>query len=326
MRKQTQNKAVKTAKRVIVQGYHHRETYELNYAVQGFAQNKYFTSDRTKKLDEHFQLEDLTPLKGYGLEIEVECSRINNAEALAFTLENVAFQYVAKDLFKYQRDGSLNGLSSSVEAITQVMTKEFLRNQYPAFKYAYDVFKLYGIEATANCGMHCNMSLGLFGTTAATIQEALRKFVYFINKNYQLSCSLVKRDPERAYYCSQMDDWDNKNYAKQFDFSTTNEDESNHGICFNYYHFNSGRVELRLVGGQKTYAAFRNTLETIFHLVEAVKRCSWSEIDDMKKVFKGCNKYVLSRLEDCMNNGTLSRDDYNSIASNIDTSIDFGNY
>ena len=66
-------------------------------------------------------------------------------------------------------------------------------------------------------------------------------------------------------------------------------------------------------------------MEVIFHLVDAVKRLSWKDMDDIEKVFEGCNKYVLKRLKDCVTNRTMTQAQYNAIEANSDTETDFGN-
>ena len=327
MRKETKTQTHKAVQSSVATGYHAGSySTDVNYAFLGFTENLYFTSDRTKKLDANFKLEDGSPLKGYGLEIELESSKICDDNALAFTLKHLAFQQLPQNLFKFQHDGSLGG-QSSTEAITQVMTKEFVRNNYGGFKYMFEIFKVFGVSATrtGNCGMHCNMSVGLFGKDAAKQKEAIMKFIYFINSNYRLSCDLVKRKAERTGFCAQMSQFANKEYCKAFDLSSTSEFQSNHHVCFNYAHFNTGRIELRLVGGQADYFAFRNTMEVIFQLVDAVKRLSWKDMDNLEKVFEGCNKYVMKRLMDCVANNTMSQAQYDAILAKSDTETDFGN-
>lgn len=329
MRKETKKQTQKTVSANVATSYHAGGwSSSTNYAFLGFAENLYFTSDRTKKLDANFQLEDRSPLKGYGLEIELESTKVSDDNALAFTLKNLAFQQLPANLFKFQHDGSL-GVSggSSIESITQVMTKEFVRNNYGGFRYMYEIFKIYGVSATrsGNCGMHCNMSVGLFGKDAKKQNEAIMKFVYFVNKNYRLACDLVKRSADRTHYCSQMSQFTTAANCKAFDLSQTSERQSNHGVCFNLAHFNTGRVELRLVGGQSDYFAFRNTMEVIFHLVDAVKRLSWKDMDNLEKVFEGCNKYVLKRLMDCVANHTMTQAQFDAIKAASDTETDFGN-
>ncbi len=337
MRKETKAKARKTVSTSVEQSYHagSYSAPNVNYAFRGFDKNLYFTSDRTKVLDENFRLADNSPLKGYGLEIEVESNTITSSNTLAFTLKEVAFKNLPVGLFKFQHDASLSGGSSSTEAITQVMTKEFIRNNYPGFRYMYDIFAIYGVDAyrSGNCGMHCNMSIGMFGKTLAKQKEAIMKLVYFVNHHYTVACSLLKRRVERTGYCSRITYFrqDGRSYdftkvkdCQEFKLENTNEGQSSHGICFNLAHFNTGRVELRLVGGQKDYFMFRNTMETIFHLVEACKTCSWKEMEDLEKVFKGCNKYVLKRLKDLVSEGNLTSEAYDRIEANSDTETDFG--
>lgn len=284
-----------------VQGYHAASNYHVSYAYQGWNCNKYFTSDRAIKLDANFNRPDGKPLKGYGLEIETECSTINNDSVYAEMLEKVVFSHFPADLFKLQRDGSLGGRSSA-ECITQVMTKEFIRNQYAAFKLMYNTyFRGLGIRCDSdNCGMHVNISLANFGNSEKTQEEAVRKFAYLVNHHYDLMRRLVRRIGPTDY-CARMQKFITKESAKHVDLRNF---PSDHYVCFNLGHYREGRVELRLVGGQKDFGAFRNTMESVFHLVEASKRLSWADCDDLSKVFAGCNQYVYDRLVTCCVNCT----------------------
>ena len=277
-----------------IQGYHDH-AYGTNYAFSGFTANKYFTSDRYIKLDGNFNRPDGKPLKGFGLEIETECSSITNPTVLAEVLHKIVFAHFPADLFKLQHDGSLGG-NSSAEIITQVMTKEFIRNNYAGFKAMYkDYFPALRISCSAsgNCGMHTNMSNALFGSTAATQETAIKKLLYFVNKNFTFACILLNRNPNRTTYCRRMHSFVDMNACKAANLSSM---VSDHGICFNMGHYREGRIELRLVGGQDSFGCFRNTMESVFHLIEACKRCSWADMDDLTKVFAGCNQYVYDRL------------------------------
>ena len=110
MRKSSKTKTARQVNSNLTQWYHQTGNTSLaNYAFQGFEKNLYFTSDRTKVLDENFQLADGQPLKGFGLEIEVESSYISSENALAFSLKNLAFTELPANLFKFQEDGSLRG-------------------------------------------------------------------------------------------------------------------------------------------------------------------------------------------------------------------------
>lgn len=273
-----------------VQGYH-QGGYNGNYAYQGFRANKYFTSDRFIALDANFNRPDGKPLKGYGLEIETTCRGIHNETVYAEVLDKIIFSAFPSDLFKMQRDGSLGG-DTSAECITQVMSREFVRNQYSAFKLMYDhYFPAFGVACDSSCGMHCNISLACFGAKPETQAEAVRKLYYIVNKHYDLMCEMVNRDHHRTGYCQRM------NYTKTYAQTLDLENQMcSHGVCFNLGHYDEGRIELRLVGGQKNYACFRNTMETVFFLVDAVKRLSWADLDDITKIFKGCNQYVADRL------------------------------
>lgn len=285
-------KVTKSAVISSVGTYHGGNWHSESYAFEGFKSNKYFTSDRFIKLSEQFTRTDGKPLKGYGIEIEMECNGIRNQSVLAECLNKIIFDHFPADLFKLQNDGSLAG-DSSAEAITQIMTKEFIRNNYANFKLMYnEYFPAFRISCGANCGMHVNISNGCFGKTEAVQAEAVRKLYYIVNHHFGLCCALFMRDQRHTMYCGRMrSDMD---YCKRMNLA---EQGSSHGVSFNLGHWNAGRVEIRLVAGQKNYAAFRNTMESVFHLVDAVKTLSWADCDDLTKIFNGCNQYVFDRLK-----------------------------
>ena len=311
MRKES--KKLKTATISGVGAYHGSNFHNENYAFEGFHSNKYFTSDRFIPMDEHFQRSDGKPLKGYGLEIETECRGISNTAVLAEVLNNILFAHFPADLFKLQRDGSLAGDSSS-ECITQVMTKEFIRNNYASFKLMYDTyFPAFNISCGTNCGMHVNISRALFGRSDDAQTLAVRKLYYIVNHHYDLCCALFYRNPRYTTYCSRMRA--DLETCKTLDLGRQG---CSHGVCFNLGHWNSGRIEIRLVGGQKNYPCFRNTMESVFHLVDAVKHLSWNDCDDLTKIFAGCNQYVYDRLKSyCRTAGTISDDDLEAIRATI---------
>lgn len=300
-----------------VQGYHEGSRYDRqSYAFQGFKANKYFTSDRFIPLDDRFNRPDGKPLLGYGLEIETNCSGCCEETAYAELLDKIVLAPFPADLFKLQHDGSLGG-TTSAECITQVMTKSFIRNQYPAFKTMYDTyFPAFRITCDdGQCGMHTNISNALFGSKPETQEEAIKKLIYFINRNYDLCCAMFHRDPHRTRYCSRIPEYSTKEGAKAIDLHSMPND---HGLCINGSHYDAGRIEVRLVGGQKNFPCFRNTMECIFHLVDAVKRLSWDDLDNLAKVFKGCNQYVFDRLNSyCYRNGTIAASDLEKIRPTI---------
>lgn len=310
MRKEA--KANKSATITNVQGYH-SGSWNGNYAYQGFGENRYFTSDRFIRLDDNFNRPDGKPLKGFGLEIESECNGISNQTVLAEVLNKVIFSHFPEHLFKLQNDGSLSG-ESSAECITQVMTREFVRNNYANFKLMYNTyFPAFGISCGANCGMHCNISNAVFGRTQEAQATAIRKLYYFVNAHYDLCCSLLHRDHRRTSYCRRMSA--DKNACKVMDLGGY---MSNHGVSFNLGHYNEGRIELRLVGGQSNFACFRNTMESLFHLCDAVKRLSWNDLDDFVKVFEGCNQFVFDRLNSfCRDHGDISDRDLDAIRATV---------
>ena len=280
-----------------IQDYHDRMWSTEAYAWSGFKSNKYFASDRPERLTSNMERTGThagQPLRGVGLEVETESWGVLNEYALAELMSKVIFPLFPDDLFKMQHDGSLGGGDCiGVECITQVMTKAFIRNLYRYFKTMFDVyfpaFKISSAQS-GNCGMHVNLSNALFGDTVDEQAEAIRKLHYIVNRNFTMACRLVGRNPERTSYCGQM------SYSNARHMSIGGGD---HYVCLNYSHFTSGRIELRLVGGQKNFAAFRNTMESVFFLVERVRKLRWEDIDDMRKVFRGCNQYVYSRLQLC---------------------------
>jgi len=305
-------KQQKTAIISSVAGYH-AGGYGENYAFAGFGSNKYFTSDRFIPLSATFVRSDGKPLRGFGLEIETECRGISNTSVLAEVLNKIIFANFPADLFKLQRDGSLSG-DTSAECITQPMTKEFIRNNYAAFKLMYNTyFPAFGISCGNSCGMHVNISRGYFGRTEKAQAEAVRKLYYIVNRHYNLCCALFHRNAGHTYYCSRMRaDLD---YCKGLELSGHG---SSHGVSFNLGHWDTGRIELRLVGGQKDYACFRNTMESVFHLCDAVKELSWADCEDLTKIFRGCNQYVFDRLKSyCRAANAITQEELDAIRPTV---------
>lgn len=295
-----------------LQSYHQGGGCET-YAFTGFKKNLYFTSDRATPCDENFNRLDGKPLRGFGLEIETGfcLSTQRNIVAqriLANVLETAVFPLFPANLFKQQQDCTITG----TECITQVMTKEFIRNHYKDFKTMYnDLFPMFGITCDdGNCGMHVNISVGLLGSTDKTQEENTRKLYYIINKHYELFKAAFYRTGDTTY-CSRMA------YANAKTLDVHNM-PSSHGNCFNGSHYDAGRVEIRLVGGQKNYACFRNTMETIFHLIAKVKDLSWTACDDVTAIFSGCNRYVYDRLKTkCYQAGTITDAQLAAIAATV---------
>ena len=298
-----------------IQGYHQREC-SGNYAFQGFRTRKYFTSDRFELLDEYFRRPNGKPLQGYGLEIETECNSIMNERVLAEVFDKIIFAKFPADLFKMQHDGSLGGRTSA-ECITQVMTQLFIRNNYAAFKAMYDeYFPAFGIGcASGACGMHVNISNGVFGRNVETQKAAIKKLLYVVNHHFNLFCVLTNRDQSRTAYCRRMPEYDNKRNCQTADLNNM---PSSHGISCNFSHFPEGRIELRIVGGQSAFGCFRNTMECIFHVVDAVKRLTWEDLDDVVKLFSGCNQYVANRLStNCLRANVITREQVEAIKATV---------
>ena len=298
--------------RADLQGYH-QGGYGENYAFRGFKKNKYFTSDRTIECDADFNRKDGKPLKGYGLEIEtgfvLSTQRNTQAQAILSNIMTTAvFPIFPADLFKQQEDCTITG----TECITQVMTKEFIRNNYRNFKTMWnELFPMFGIKTDdGRCGMHVNVSVGCLGTTQKIQEESTRKLFYIINKHYDFFRYAFFRTGSTEW-CGRM----NHESAKTLDVHNM---PNNHGLCFNGSHFDAGRIEIRLVGGQKNYQCFRNTMETIFHIVGKVKSLSWKQCDDLVAIFSGCNQYVYDRISTfCFSAGTITESQLSEIKETI---------
>lgn len=310
------SKQTKTVQLETVHGYH-EGSYNGNYAYQGFKSNKYFTSDRWIALDENFNRPDGQPLKGYGLEIETECSGLSNQTLYAELLQKLIFAHFPDDLFKLQRDGSLGG-DISAECITQVMAKSFIRNHYNDFKLMYDTyfpaFKI-SCSRSGRCGMHVNISNALFGASEETQSVAIRKLLYVVNHHYKLFATMTNRSLAHTDYCGQMPAYSTMEGARNADLYHMS---GSHCNCFNGSHYPEGRIELRIVGGQSNFPCFRNTMECIFHVVEAVKKLSWKDLDDVTKIFSGCNQYVFDRLRSkCYDMNTITTEQLDAIQNTV---------
>ncbi len=304
-----------------VNGYHsNRVATRRNYANAGFiGGNKYFTSDRYIALREDaggaLVRPDGKALSGYGLEIESECRGISNEAALATILMSHVFDVLPDGLFKLQSDCSLRG-DSTAECITQVMTEAFIRNHYAEWKYIYDsAFPRFGVSCgSANCGMHVNISNAVFGRNVDQQSEAIKKLFYFIHRNYQFCCVLFNRNRTRTGFASPVIGPDR---AREYVRIHSVDGLGVHGDALNTSNFIKGRVELRLVGGCGSFGAFRNTMESGFWVIKRVRALSWRDMDNLVKVFTGCNQYVFDRLTKCRTDGVLSEETVNAIRPTI---------
>ena len=338
MRKKAKEKVVNSLVIGGINGYHRGDFQTL----------KLFTSDRYVEciIDGDGNLVERKTMKvkkGYGLEIETENFAISDSDVCVQVYKNMVFNVFHEDLFKYEHDGSLGVTETlytqennnnwtttkrvtrgvGVECITQVMTKEFIRNNYPQWKELFARFEQVRTSCveTLNCGMHVNVSNTCFGRTKNNQIDAIKKLYYIIdNAHFKLMARCFNRDLSRLGYCNR-----HGSYNPFVDFCWEEQilRDSNHTNCMNYSHFKEGRIEIRLVGGQSNYACFRNTMEVVFHLVERVQTISKKDCDNVVEIFKGCNKYVYSRLERCMNEGCLSREDYEKIGENVDYSVEY---
>lgn len=301
--------------------------HRLNsYHGSEFQSLKFFNSDRPVKITDNYTVSaDNTPstltimkegahIKAFGIEWEL-MSRI--ADAVGTTvLVNVlelAFSKAGfpEDFWRIEADGTV-----SAECVTQTFSQSWLENNFKCFKALYEIAsKLEFTTDSQNCGMHVNIDLSNFGTTEEKQLENVRKLGYLINKHYDFFKVAVYR-MGRTTWCPRMNStkeyWKNTP-VRQF---PTRHDE----CCINMGHVNEGRVEIRLVGGQKNYACFRNTMELVFHIIKAVKKLSWNDLDDLTKVFKGCNYHVADRIvSNCVASGVISPETASIIKANSTT-------
>ena len=326
--------AVNETKRIStdrVQGYHEGGSWtdSQSYAFAGFKYDgliPYRASDRMHYINgEGMKVDPKTreakpfqPL-GYGVEIETGCDGIIGNEAYATVLKNVLFPILPEGFFKLQRDVSLRG-KSTAEIISGIGTKEAWRNMYPAMKQMFnEFFPMFSIGADSEhgCGMHVNLSRGLLGKTLEAQTETAKKIVYFINKHYKFCTALFAREGSTSY-CGQMisansDMW--RTIDREF---TEYTDMNDHSLCLNLSHWDAGRLEIRLVGGQKQYGTFRNTMEAIFFLIPRLIKLQRKDLDDLEKVFSGCNKYVYDRLRTkCRETGKISDTQLSAIRATV---------
>lgn len=289
-----------------VELYHHGD----------YSKKLIFASDRPSPATGDYRLEADNSLPAmYGIEIETQCWGVTSQTTYANILSYVCFQDFHKDLFKIEDDCSLHnpGVDSAAECITQPMTRAYIRNNYRNFKSMFEYFRAFGIDPakTGDCGQHCHISLTCFGRTKITQDEAIRKFFYIVNKHFDLICALLYRRTDRQEYCSRMD------YTRAWTMNLEHMSGS-HGNSFNGAHYGSGNIELRVPGGQKDFPCFRNTMESIFHLVDICKTISRKDCDDVTKIFSGCNNYVYDRLRSyCLERGTITHEQLATIRQSL---------
>ena len=298
------NQKRKVHKSIDIMNYYHSGISSNNsyYSRAGFDGGlSYFTSDRKISLLDNGQRIDGKELKGYGLEIEAQCWSINDSNVLTTILKQFVYKLFPYGLFKIERDSSIvSNCESSCESVSQVMTKEFIRNHYADFRAMFILFNQLDISysRTGNCGMHINISNALFGNNKKTQLENVKKLYYLINKHYAIFCELYQRIC--INYCGKMEENITVDKAKNMTRYFQNDRSFNpHRYCINFTHFEDGRIELRLPSGQDNGEDFVDTMELTFHLVKAVNSLSWNDLDNLEEVFKGCNLNVVRRLKRC---------------------------
>lgn len=284
MRKEAANKKNITVNGI--QGYHQGGGFGNReaYAMQGFDGGfRYYASDRSTAPRDG--------MKVFGPEIELT-SAINSEAALGVILEKVVFPTFPAGLFKMQHDGSLGG-HSSAEVIAQPMTKAFIRNQYNNFHAMYDFLTDLSTGPDDSCGMHINISLANFGKTREAQEAAILRLHNWMCDNYNMAAALFKRSLSHTTYCNRMQ----RDYLDR---------SGSHYYMCNYSHMDAGdaaRVEIRLVGPQKTFYSFRNTFEVMFHIVDAARE--GRDFNDPVKLWRGCNECVIDRLRDLRDAGYM---------------------
>lgn len=302
-----------------VEGYH-ASGWDENYAQAGFGNENeesaalFFASDRAKSLkeiEEALQHGENVPIpKGYGIEVEL------GTEIYSRLLFETAMSKGFTDLFpaklwKLQRDGSLEPERRGCvtgEAITQVFAKSWMRNNYRNFKLFWQFMDECGIRPNDSCGMHVNVGLYMFGKDIDTQCRNIAKIHNWIMNNWETALALVHRKPECAAQWSAR--------MPRMTAAQIAEGNGNHHVAMNYSHLyeseiTARRVEFRLVGPQKSYPAFRNTMEVIFHLVEQSKKLSAADFNDPSKLWRGANWHVHNRLRDVLPSYILDTIEFN---------------
>ena len=282
------------------------------YHNSHFEKLYFFNSDRKIILNNNFTVSDENPdgikklvkpgthPKAIGIELEHVSDFLRNNIPVYINLMDLIFTKCGfdNDFWRSEKDGTVD-----VESITQTFSRAWLRNNYKSFKAMYEMFEKFGITTNSErCGMHVNINLSNFGNDFETALENARKLGYVVNKHYALMKIAFNRTGNRTTYCSEMistkEYWQN---TPVYDFP------NDHYCSYNLAHIQNWRVELRLVGGQKNYACFRNTMETVFHLIDRVCKLSWKDLDDVTKLFSGCNTHVFDRLStNCLDAGVIS--------------------
>lgn len=295
-----------------------------SYHGRNFNKLVVFNSDRKINLNDDYTVSsDNTPstlkivkagthMKVFGIELETVGDMIAQSGTTVYTslCELIFFKAgFDPDFFKIESDCTVHG-----ECISQTFTKAWLRNNYKCFKAMYEVFERFGITTNdSRCGMHVNLDLANFGKTENEQIENVRKLGYVINKHYDFFKIAFNR-LGGTRWCPRMSQ--SKEYWKTNPINCFPTDHSS--CCINLGHVHQSRIEIRLVGGQKNYVCFRNTMETVFHLVERVNKLGWNDLDDLTAIFKGCNKHVFNRISDnCLNAGVVTSDVVNAIRPTV---------
>lgn len=282
----------------------------------------FYNSDRKIKLNSNYTVSEANPegikklfkagshVKAFGLEVETVGEPIQFGTTFYTNILDLIFTKAGfdGDFFKIESDATVNG-----ECITQTFSRAWLRNNYKCFKAMYELFDIFKITTDdSRCGMHVNVDLSNFGIDFDTQTENARKLGYVINKHYNLFKIAFNRTGS-TNWCGRMST--TKEFWKETPLDSFS---SSHGNCYNMSHIRANRIEIRLVGGQKNYPCFRNTMETVFHIIDRVCKLSWNDLDNVQKLFKGCNAHVFSRLsENCANAGVISAEDVNAIRETV---------
>ena len=295
-----------------------------------FESLKAFNSDRVINLDRNYTVSERNTastkkiakvgshLNLFGIELETisplckpghntpESDFVLIANILGLAMDKAGFP---DDFWKYEKDCTV-----SAECVSQTFTKAWMRNNYKVFKAMYEMFP--NLKVTTNdprCGMHVNIDLTNLGGTREEQIDNARKLGYFINKHYDLCKVAVNRLGDNTWCPPMRSDRDYWKETPLYGFNT-----SHSGCCVNMGHVDEGRIEIRLVGGQKNYPCFRNTMETVFFMVDRVKKISWKDLDNVGKFFEGCNRHVWDRLKtNCKEAGVISDADLERIAPTV---------
>lgn len=307
------NKKTIAHEAIRVSGYHSgtRNGYTEAAGNCGFSGGLFFyASDRRHAVAPGYEPSETMKARGlrvsgYGLEVEMVNPAISG-DVLANVTKSYVFGAFDSALWKFESDCTVD-----LECISQVMSHEFIRNNYAAFHQLFKRLAICGgTTDDPRVGMHINISLSQFGRTSEAARTAAAAFWALMSRPEwdALFCAATNRRESARTYCGRVT-------SEEYDTSNS------HGRALNYSHIDegSGRVEFRFVAGQRDFRGFRDTMELIFFAVKRIKSIKNPLTVTPAQFFRGCNKYVVSALRRV----DLTPAELREIAQNADLDTDY---